>query len=147
MPDTILEEDHPRIISANFGWDWLCSFPIKIFLSETICSIRTKFWLNSHWMVLFQKCVWRFDPSIKFFFTCNLEVNLITHLDGSSDLLQHCRVGRSWHPEHFCSLNLTFISYSFWNKGRKVLKCWKSYEQREITPNRVMWFTSKLQGR
>jgi hypothetical protein len=26
MPDIILEEDHPRIISANFGWDWLCSF-------------------------------------------------------------------------------------------------------------------------
>ena len=26
MPDTILEEDHPRIISAKFGWDWLRSF-------------------------------------------------------------------------------------------------------------------------
>jgi hypothetical protein len=23
MPDTILEGDHPRIISAKFGWDWL----------------------------------------------------------------------------------------------------------------------------
>jgi hypothetical protein len=23
---------------------------------------------NSHWMVLFQKCVWRFDPSINFVF-------------------------------------------------------------------------------
>jgi hypothetical protein len=54
--------------------------PIKIFLSETICSIRTKFLWNSHWMVLFQKCVWRFDPSFNFFFTCNFEVNLITHL-------------------------------------------------------------------
>jgi hypothetical protein len=32
---------------------------------------------------------------------------------------------RSWHVEHFCSLNLTSISYSFWNKGRKVLKFWK----------------------
>jgi hypothetical protein len=21
-----LEEDHPRIISAKFGWDWLSSF-------------------------------------------------------------------------------------------------------------------------
>jgi phosphorylcholine metabolism protein LicD len=29
---------------------------------------------------------------------------------------------RSWHAEHFCSLNLTSISYSFWNKGRKVIK-------------------------
>jgi hypothetical protein len=26
LPDTILEEDHPRIISAKFGWDWLSSF-------------------------------------------------------------------------------------------------------------------------
>jgi hypothetical protein len=23
MPDTMLEGDHPRIISAKFGWDWL----------------------------------------------------------------------------------------------------------------------------
>jgi hypothetical protein len=23
MPDTILEENHPKIISAKFGWDWL----------------------------------------------------------------------------------------------------------------------------
>ena len=26
MLDTILEGDHPRIISAKFGWDWLSSF-------------------------------------------------------------------------------------------------------------------------
>jgi hypothetical protein len=26
MPDTILEGDHPRIISGKFGWDWLGSF-------------------------------------------------------------------------------------------------------------------------
>jgi hypothetical protein len=26
MPDTILEGDHPRVISAKFGWDWLSSF-------------------------------------------------------------------------------------------------------------------------
>jgi hypothetical protein len=26
MPDTILEENHPRIISAKFGCDWLSSF-------------------------------------------------------------------------------------------------------------------------
>jgi hypothetical protein len=38
----------------------LWEIPIKIFLSETICWIRRKFWWNSHWMVLFQKCVRRF---------------------------------------------------------------------------------------
>ena len=26
MPDTVLEGDHPMIISAKFGWDWLGSF-------------------------------------------------------------------------------------------------------------------------
>ena len=26
MPDTVLEGDHPRIISAKFGGDWLSSF-------------------------------------------------------------------------------------------------------------------------
>jgi hypothetical protein len=26
MPDSILEGDHPRIILAKFGWDWLSSF-------------------------------------------------------------------------------------------------------------------------
>ena len=40
-------------------------------------------------------------------------------------MLQNHRVGRSWHAAHVCSLNLTSISYSFWNKGRKVLKFWK----------------------
>ena len=59
----------------------------------------------------------------------------------------NCMVGRSWHAEHVCSLNLTFISNSFWNKGRKVLKCWKFDEKREITPKWVTGFTSKLHGR
>jgi hypothetical protein len=26
MPDILLEGDHPRIISAKFGWDWLSSY-------------------------------------------------------------------------------------------------------------------------
>ena len=45
--------------------------------------------------------------------------------DGLSDLLQNCTVCRSWHAEHLCNLNLTSISYSFLNKGWKVLKVWK----------------------
>ena len=32
MPDTILEEDHPRIISEKFGWDWLSSYREDFFL-------------------------------------------------------------------------------------------------------------------
>ena len=39
-----------------------------------------------------------------------------------------------------------FISYSCWNIRRKVLKCWKFDDKREITPKWVMGFTSKLQG-
>jgi hypothetical protein len=33
-------------------------------------------------------------------------------------------VGRSRHGAQFYNLNLTSISYSFLNKGRKVLKFW-----------------------
>jgi hypothetical protein len=32
MPDIILEGDHPRIISAKFGSDWLSSFRGEDFL-------------------------------------------------------------------------------------------------------------------
>ena len=54
-------------------------------------------------------------------------------------------VGRSWHTEHVWCLNLTSICYSFWNKGRKVLKVWKFDEKkRPITPRWVIRFTSKL---
>ena len=45
---------------------------------------------------------------------------------------------RSWHAEHVCSFNLPSVCYSFWNKGRKVLKFWKFDEKREITPKWVM---------
>ena len=44
---------------------------------------------------------------------------------GDGILLQNCRVGRSWHAEHDCNLNLTSIAYSFWNKEKKVLTFWK----------------------
>jgi len=30
----------------------------------------------------------------------------------------------------FCNLNLTSISYNFWNKGRKVIKFWKFDEKK-----------------
>jgi hypothetical protein len=33
MPDIILEGDHPRIISAKFGWDWLSSFRGEVFFN------------------------------------------------------------------------------------------------------------------
>ena len=43
----------------NLIYRTLWEIPIKIFLSETLCSIRTKFWWYSHWMVVFQKWVQR----------------------------------------------------------------------------------------
>ena len=46
---------------------------------------------------------------------------------GCSDALENCRVGRSRHGAHFCNLNLTSISYSFWNITRKVLKLKKNW--------------------
>jgi hypothetical protein len=79
----------------------------------------------SHWMVLFQKCVRRFGPSINFFLNFNT--------------FRVCRVGRSRHGAHFCNLNLTFFSYSFWNITRKVLKFKKKLIE---GPNRRTHFYS-----
>jgi hypothetical protein len=50
---------------------------------------------------------------------------------------------RSWYAQHVCSFNLPSVSYSFWNKGWKVLKFNKFDEKREITPKWVMGFTSE----
>ena len=59
LTDTILKGDHPRIISAKFGWDWLSSFrgedfflnfipPFSIFSLAAILvgsrDHRTQFW-------------------------------------------------------------------------------------------------------
>ena len=44
MPDTILEGDHPRIISANFGSDWLSSFR-----GEDVFLISSPLFLFSAW--------------------------------------------------------------------------------------------------
>ena len=52
-------------------------------------------------------------------------------------------MGRSWYAAHFCNLNLTFISYSFWNIRRKVLKFYKFDEKRAITPR---WVSDLLQN-
>ena len=50
-------------------------------------------------------------------------------------------VCRAWHAAHFCNLNLTFISYSFLNIRRKVLKTKKlNDEKRAITPRWVVRF-------
>ena len=55
--------------------------------------------------------------------------------NGLRDLLQNCRVGRSRHGAHFCNLNLTSISYSFWNITRKVLKLKKKIDRRAKPPD------------
>ena len=44
MPDTILEGNHPMIISAKFGWDWLSSFR-----GEDFWKISSPFFLFSAW--------------------------------------------------------------------------------------------------
>ena len=49
---------------------------------------------------------------------------------GNQIYFYNCRLGRSWHAEHVCCLNLTSISYSFWNKGQKVLTFWKFDEKK-----------------
>jgi hypothetical protein len=52
LTDTILKGDHPRIISAKFGWDWLSSFRGEVFFNGQNCSILSqkvpKFELYKH---------------------------------------------------------------------------------------------------
>ena len=143
MPDTILEGDHPRIISAKFGWDWLSSFrgedffnfhpPFFLFLAWRPSWLEvgitrhnfgtgpskdhsTKVWL--------QLAQWFLRRRLK----CEMLTDRRTKSDDNSSLglkarwAKNCSVGRFWHAAHFCNLNLTFISYSCWNIRRKVLK-------------------------
>jgi hypothetical protein len=105
---------------------------------------------------------------VKIYPPCNFEVNPITDfgvISLFSSNFQHFNTFRplfqklleinvkfklqtcSGHIAHFCNFNLTSISYSCWNIRRKVLKCWKFDEKRDITPKWVMGFTSKLHGR
>ena len=60
---------------------------------------------------------------------------IIFHIAGLVDLDQ---------AEHVCNSNLSSISYSFWNKKRKVLKFWKFDEKRAITPRMVIIFPSQI---
>jgi hypothetical protein len=94
---------------------------------------------------------------VKICLPCNFEVNTIAYfgvISLFSSNFQHFNTFRPLfqklleiNAEHVCRLNLTFISNSFWNKGRKLLKCWKFDEKRKITPKWVTVFTSKLHGR
>jgi hypothetical protein len=60
MRDTILKGDHPRIISAKFGWDWLSSFRgekmcIKIKKKIDRTALRSIFFLILILFVLYFK--------------------------------------------------------------------------------------------
>jgi len=44
MLDIILEGDHPRIISAKFGWDWLSSYRRRIFLIASPLFLFLAWW-------------------------------------------------------------------------------------------------------
>jgi hypothetical protein len=99
---------------------------------------------------------------VKIYLPCNLEVNSIIYfgvITLFSSIFQHFNTFRPLFQKlleinvkfklQTCSacLNLTSISYSCWNIRRKVLKCWKFDEKRQITPKWVTGFTSKLHGR
>jgi hypothetical protein len=72
---------------------------------------------------------------VKIYLPCNFEVNLITHLGVIALFSSIFFILILFVLEHVCSFNLPSVCYSFWNKGRKVLKFWKFTEKREITPN------------
>jgi hypothetical protein len=97
----------PNLILHRTLWE----IPIKIFLSETICSIRTKFLWNSHWMVLFQKCVRRWGPSTKMAPT--VELSLTLHPIGNSHKNLLFR-------NHWVNSNQTLVEWSLDNPLPKL---------------------------
>jgi hypothetical protein len=68
-----------------------------------ICSIRTKFWWNSHWMVLFQKCVRWFRPSTKMAPTAELSLTWDPMGNSHKNLLLR---------NHWANCNQTFVEWS-----------------------------------
>jgi hypothetical protein len=85
------------------------------------------------------KGAWFLSWSRKFFFVCSaivlkafqrgptkyfLQKKILFHID-----LMKMLSLISLFLHIFCNLNLTFISYRFWNKGRKVSKFWKFDEK------------------
>ena len=121
--------------NSSYRWAKNCSV-CRSWQAEHVCSLNLTsisyiFWNNGRKVLKF----WKFD-----------EKRAITP-KWVIGFIKNCRVGRSWHAAHCCNLNLTFISYSFWNKGRKELKFWKCDEKRTITPKWELGFIQKLQGR
>ena len=95
LTDTILRGDHPRIISAKFGWDWLSSFRgedfffnfIPLFSIFSLAAIlvgsrdhRTQFWKGaiqgSFTNVWLQLAQWFLRRRIFFFISSPLFSNL-----------------------------------------------------------------------
>jgi hypothetical protein len=99
-------------------WDWLSSFRGEHFFKTSLplfpifslaailvenrdhrtqlwkgamqrSSIITKFWWNSHWMVLFQKWVQRFGPSTKMAPTAELSIGITGHNFGRGPCKDH----------------------------------------------------------
>jgi hypothetical protein len=89
----------PNLILHRTVWE----IPIKIFLSETFCSIITKFWWNSHWMVLFQKWVQRFGPLTKMAPTPELSLTLNSMGNSHKNLL---------FRNHLVNSNQTLVEWS-----------------------------------
>ena len=83
MPDTILEGDHPRIISAKFGWDWLSCF-------------REDFFLN--FIPLFLFLAWRISW---------LEVGITGHIFGRGPSKDHST--NAWLQLAQCFLKKRFL--------------------------------------
>ena len=67
-PLKLLRQSQPNFAEMILGWS-----PSKS-VSETICTILTKFWWNSHWLVPFQKYVRPCSPSTKMAPTAELSL-------------------------------------------------------------------------
>jgi hypothetical protein len=117
--------------------------------SLNLTSISYSFWKKGQNVLKFYE---KRAIHVKICLPCNFEVNSVTHFGVISLFSSNYQHFNTFRPlfQKLLEINVKFklfISNSFWNKGRKVLKCWKFDEKREITPKWVTEFTSKLHGR
>jgi hypothetical protein len=99
----------------------------------TICSIFSNSGHDGLCQIIYFPHIVRYNQKLSNHISWSIDTSL-AHLTGSGELLPSLGVRRTSYSAHFCNLNLTFISYSFWNIRRKVLKFDKFDEKRAITP-------------
>ena len=120
MPDTILEGNHPRIISAKFGWDWLSSFRAEDYIYIYIYIIDIYI---SSWSAIICGDQFTYRHFNIFIFTYQFQIYIQFLIHQFQYKLNfkyiHCNI-----VESFCQIlpNL-LMSYLFFRASRIIWPC------------------------